>query len=602
VDQYDGSWGGNLVIKSRPLADFTMQDAYLHIDSSGANIKKRPIRPWNSLLIRPNEMGTVDKNDAKSADSDTFRVWRAGDDIVVMRTDREGAGWAQNLKIYNIKWSGLPPSPLPLQVGSGNAGGKEVDVPTESLGLIVASGILKSAMPGAGDIYYVQKISNSRIKVFRIDEHNGRWGGNLVIRITPTTTYTLADAPFHIDSNGSNTKTRDILLCHDRFVQAGQTGYIARAEHKQDNDDEFQITRNGNVATIQRTDAGGGWSQNLKLFAINYTPPTNRPLHVGSGAAGGKEVDVPIQSRGLIGTGDGGGVLRNAMSGGDDTFYIRKMSETRIKVYRIDQHNGSWGGDLYIRTVPVSNWSLADTPFHIDSNGSNTKTRDILLCHDRFIQAGKSGYIGRAEHKQNNNDEFEITRTGNVATIRRTDAGGGWSQNLKLFAINYTAGTQPLHVGSGPAGGKEMDVPIQSRLLIGSGGLVKNAMPGAGDIYHIQKLSDSRIKVYRIDEHNGRWGGDLYIRTAPTTNYTLADAPFHIDSNGSNSKTREVLPCHDRFILPNRFGVIGKTQHRDGANDTFRILRAANTAIINRTDSTGGWSMNLKLYSINYGS
>jgi hypothetical protein len=56
----------------------------------------------------------------------------------------------------------------------------------------------------------------------------------------------------------------------------------------------------------------------------------------------------------------------------------------------------------------------------------------------------------------------------------------------------------PITVGSGPAGGKEVTVPEAGRAMITGSGLLKDAIPGASDLYYVEKLSDSKIKVYRL--------------------------------------------------------------------------------------------------------
>eukprot|EP00927_Polykrikos_kofoidii_P035455 TRINITY_DN2_c0_g1_i2.p1 TRINITY_DN2_c0_g1~~TRINITY_DN2_c0_g1_i2.p1 ORF type:complete len:979 (-),score=117.83 TRINITY_DN2_c0_g1_i2:56-2992(-) len=275
----------------------------------------------------------------------------------------------------------------------------------------------------------------------------------------------------------------------------------------------------------------------------------------------------------------------------DDRFNVESSGGRQVCVKRED-NNGGWGMQLEIACVPSQ--EEPKPAVAIGSSFSNSRCAfppERVTCQKNA--ANPNVRLGFDQH----GDKFEVTRhqSGRICA-RRTDNGGGWGLNL-IIECDGTDNSgdvwAPTTLHFGRSAFNEHCIlrshTLQCDSEAGNQGFRMND-DRHGDTFHVHVFNDW-VCARRLN-HDGGWGMDLKVQCKKKTNEGSV-VKVRIGSTNANLKCVETGYTGLKCSLGAGRPEMRYNYHEAG--DTFSVWSHGSHVCAKRSDSNGGWGMDLEV-------
>lgn len=270
-----------------------------------------------------------------------------------------------------------------------------------------------------------------------------------------------------------------------------------------------------------------------------------------------------------------------------DSFHVY-VSDHRVCARRTD-NGGGWGLDLSIECTPSgANYGWIPSTLNIGSSLHNTKC--ILADYDYTCDS----HSGDAQYRVNPTqagDRFHIYNHNDWLCTRRTDWRGGWGMDLAVACKRFDKlfNSAEVHIGGSPHNRKCV-LPLYDMSCDGYAGNsgFRTNDHGAGDSFEI--FRHGKWVCARRTDSGGGWGMDLKLKCRKGVPTEIKE--IDIGSSSANSKCVWVGATNTCESFA------GDSQYRLSAQqngDSFYVWSSGYYACARRTDSSGGWGLNLRI-------
>jgi len=273
-----------------------------------------------------------------------------------------------------------------------------------------------------------------------------------------------------------------------------------------------------------------------------------------------------------------------------DTFEITVGGDDRNEVCatRTDADHG-WG--MHLEIVCVS------APVHIYI-GTSDENRKCVTHGFPVVCAGDAGHLGNRINSHTAGDTFDITTEGDEICATRTDADHGWGMRLEIACVAASAEVLEGQIVSGPpvnilidnsdSNEKCVDAPYPVICASDAGHIGNRINTHSADDQFEITTPDSQVCARRLDADHG-WGMHLEI--------TCVAAPIYVFIGDSDSN-QKCITAPASVACADDAGHLGNRVNSHPAGDTFEITSAGSQVCATRTDSNGGWGMQLEIVCV----